>query len=423
VKKKSGNLLQLVHDKQLIVKSVVILLVAVISLFLIIFFVNYLNSIPLAVLLGVSTGLLLLFVFVKKTRIYSYLLPAALILLIFSGFPILFTTVISFTNFKVGHVISRTEALDNLLTTQWHVDKSYSPYYAEVYAPYDVINRYDTLYQQKMSPLDRQLDAVIDADLSEKVEDVIWNRRDKVELAIIQSTFESLSLEDLLIILYPEQEIEYATKKKKNIKVFIYHPGSADGTILSCKEHRLQDVDTFTSGMICIGNLVYKRPGVENFEQIELTLLPEYSGRLMATGNDEYIQSPLVLPEGSIYRLDYGNRFLVKVPRYRKVDQEGGVLEQLVVADDGSYKYSDQLIFADDFLGSYVTTTDNKPAMHWQEFRIKTPEYRVAPWFWYAYGKSLATGFLDMIRLTTGLNEDIRSCFPGTWNRCSMGSG
>ncbi len=103
---------------------------------------------PLVIIL--TFGIILCTVWIKSLYIYRYLLPAMLIIAIFTAYPIVYTIYIAFTNFGTGHMQTSKEAKEILTTKVWDVDYSRQPLYAEFYLKKDKrFNDYITEYKKE----------------------------------------------------------------------------------------------------------------------------------------------------------------------------------------------------------------------------------------------------------------------------------
>ncbi|HOV13593.1 MAG TPA: hypothetical protein PK771_04865, partial [Spirochaetota bacterium] len=61
-------------------------------------------------LIILAIGFVLVSIWNKNFYIYRYMLPAILILLVFTAYPIVYTIYIAFTNFGTGHMQTKEEA-------------------------------------------------------------------------------------------------------------------------------------------------------------------------------------------------------------------------------------------------------------------------------------------------------------------------
>jgi len=76
-------------------------------------------------------------IWVDSLYIYRYLLPAMIIILVFTAYPIFYTIYIAFTNFGTGHMQTISDAKQILLNTKWDVDYNKPALYAEFYIKKD----------------------------------------------------------------------------------------------------------------------------------------------------------------------------------------------------------------------------------------------------------------------------------------------
>lgn len=103
---------------------------------------------PLVIIL--TFGIILCTVWIKSLYIYRYLLPAMLIIAIFTAYPIVYTIYIAFTNFGTGHMQTSKEAKEILITKVWDVDYSKQPLYAEFFLKKDKkFNDYISEYKKE----------------------------------------------------------------------------------------------------------------------------------------------------------------------------------------------------------------------------------------------------------------------------------
>ena len=91
--------------------------------------------IPFIVIIGFA--IILATVWIKGLYIYRYLLPAMIIIMVFTAYPILYTVYIAFTNFGTGHMQTKEDARKILINKVWDVDYTKSSLYAEFYLEKD----------------------------------------------------------------------------------------------------------------------------------------------------------------------------------------------------------------------------------------------------------------------------------------------
>ncbi len=75
--------------------------------------------IPLIIIL--AGALIYVVIWSDKLTPYKFLLPSIIILTILSGFPIVYTTFISFTNLRDGNILIKDSAKKSLLNSKWFI--------------------------------------------------------------------------------------------------------------------------------------------------------------------------------------------------------------------------------------------------------------------------------------------------------------
>lgn len=174
--------------------------------------------IPLVIIL--TFGIILCTVWIKSLYIYRYLLPAMLIIAIFTAYPIVYTIYIAFTNFGTGHMQTSKEAKEILITKVWDVDYSKQPLYAEFYL------KKDKRFNDYISEYKKERDVYLN-DNYQEVEDFL---KEPIESYLFDSTLFSLLKnqedKDFVKSMYDfnSEYLEYTLKdnvEKSDMKKFI----------------------------------------------------------------------------------------------------------------------------------------------------------------------------------------------------------
>lgn len=173
-----------------------------------------------------ATGIILLSIWLESLYIYRYMLPAIIIILVFTVYPIGYTIFIAFTNYGTGHLFVKDDAKNELLRNKWDVDETENPIYAEFYVDKNVIDDFHKkwksekvkyiedakkikkLFIEKSKAENPDFDetALTDDDIPELV--VLKDKWfDETENKIITETLGKVAKEDVCAIVFNANEI------------------------------------------------------------------------------------------------------------------------------------------------------------------------------------------------------------------------
>ena len=167
-------------------------------------------------LILLTIGFILLSIWVDGLYIYRYLLPAILIILVFTVYPIGYTVFIAFTNYGTGHLMLKEDARNEILSGKWVIDEDERPLYAEFYVNSSAkqISKFNKDWSIEKDKTIRKVKEAKEAYLSKNkdidpndiyeddiraVADIKDNWYDEVQPKIIDS-LSSIKLEDFIVI-------------------------------------------------------------------------------------------------------------------------------------------------------------------------------------------------------------------------------
>jgi len=370
------------NDVNPIGKIISTLFFLVVGVALVVLVFSAYKNIWVSSLIILAVGFILLAVWNKNFYIYRYMLPAIVIILVFTAYPIVFTVYIAFTNFGTGHMQTKDEARNILLTSNWAVDYDSQPLFAEFYAPKKEINEYITAYLKAFEEFDYKMAQEKKKGRSEEDIENMWDidffATKQPEL--VKNSLGRLKKEDFTIILYskksidlnnPEETEETVPDQEKTLKVYISEKGSNQ-----LKEINLTDVPNYAKGKILLGDTVYKREGLERAEKdidennaimVSISDFREYYEQLA----DKF---PLKLGT-SEYLIEQANQFLSKRHTYKIDEKDPKIMWKL---NTSNFQY-DRKIFEDNKYGKFSATVDSEAPKYWNQYEVSSLEFDYGP--------------------------------------------
>ena len=397
-------------------------------------------------------GIILATVWLKSLYIYRYMLPAAIIIAIFTAYPIVYTIFIAFTNFGTGHMQSKGEAKTILTTKVWNVDYTKPSMYAEFFIAKDATYaKYKSDYDRERKNFLNNNKADVKAAVYESIReymfdseitDKIYNAADK-EFVLSKYTLEDgeyvLSsdiseadynrLVDILdgigyIYLDAQDEWEagilnsiinkYYRYDTFNDFTLLMYPDNYDetgkvytvvenGKKRELKEISQEEIEAIQSKNVIVGEQVIEREGVEKANGLYVAFFDKYY-------TDLYESAPISSPDGE-YLLEQSNQFYVKAHSYKVED---GKFMKLAINDDDSIGKYTIPVFEDNKDGKFALTTDNQKVRYWKEYGLV--DYgNGLPGYGYEYGmmtlekNALAEEFLESNFKVQAIREKIES--------------
>lgn len=355
-------------------------------------------------------------IWVKDLYIYRYLLPAMIIILVFTAYPIVYTIYIAFTNFGTGHMQTVSDAKQILLNTKWDIDYNKPPLYAEFYLKRD--NRYTSFmneynkkrmrfYKENENAVDQLLAEPISYDDFQKIlaklnsddvdflkEQYVENEsnfflkkeiRDKERLIKILDFVEYLYFEDLddawsnniltelvdkyysnikesdiTMILYNRESIyldDFLSDDKEIVVYLTKHNAKGNSALL--EKIDINKIQENTKEMVLVGNYVF----IRNTNRLPRVIIED----IFADFNNKLKESYTLKIGEFDYLLEQANQFLVKK---RSFIQKSGKLYKLVINEDGSLGDYSIPVYEDNKYGNFVITKDNDRIKYWKEYEL-----------------------------------------------------
>ncbi len=373
-------------------------------------------------------GIILATVWVKGLYIYRYMLPAALIIGVFTAYPIVYTVFIAFTNFGTGHMQSKDEAKKILITKVWDVDQNEPALYAEFFvdkdkkfndykndynrernsfikARPDAVREYvfdpipsymfgsaigDKVYKAEdkefvmsMYQLDEQNDEyIVPEDISIENYNKLVSILDKIEYIDLDEEFDweegtlnGIALKyyrdlfegraTLSMLLYSKESVNDENIAETDIYKY-------DAKTKQISKISADEIDAFTADKAVIGELVYSRDGVERLSRLTVSSFENVYDQMKEA-------NPIDIKKGDKtfqYLLEQSNQFLVKKHSYItkndpawNADVKDCDLLKLEVVD-GSIKDYSLKVFEDNKDGKYTLTKDQQKVVYWKEYAV-----------------------------------------------------
>lgn len=353
-------------------------------------------------------GIILATVWLKSLYIYRYMLPAAIIIAIFTAYPIVYTIFIAFTNFGTGHMQSKGESKTILTTKVWNVDYTKPSMYAEFFIAKDgQFAKYKDEYNRERQKFLSTNSADVKAALYENIREYmfdseitnkIYNAADKEFVLslytledgeyVLQSDLSDSDYKKLVGILdsigyiYLDAQDEWEAGILNSIinKYYRYdtfrdftllmYPDNYDetgivytvvdsGKKLSLKEISPEEIADIQAKNVIVGDQVIEREGVEKANGLYVEFFEKYY-------TDLYEAAPISSPNGE-YLLEQSNQFYVKAHSYKVED---GKFMKLAINDDDSIGGYTIQVFEDNKDGKFALTKDNQKVRYWKEYSL-----------------------------------------------------
>ena len=388
--------------------------------------------IPFIVIIGFA--IILATVWIKGLYIYRYLLPAMIIIMVFTAYPILYTVYIAFTNFGTGHMQTKEDARKILINKVWDVDYTKSSLYAEFYLEKDKkYENYKADYRRERDKYLKENKLAVQEFLKEPVESYLFKSsvldllKNQEDIEFVQSLYvydeelmeyrlnESINNNDYeklvktldginFIYLYDiEDQFEliidelvnknFSELSKKDFSLILYSKSSIlkENVVLKAEDSDeeyeaesilMLDKKTNTIKEISYDELIEFQKskalvGDYVFQREDVERAPKIYINLF----DEFYTSlrqdnPLVYEndgEKYDYLLEQSNQFFVKKHSY--IMDKNNNFKRLEISDDGSLGGYDISVFEDNKYGKFVITKDNQKVRFWKEYGISRFEF------------------------------------------------
>lgn len=340
-------------------------------------FAQYRNIMVCSLIL-LAIGFIMISIWNKNFYIYRYMLPAILILLVFTAYPIGYTIYIAFTNFGTGHMQTKDETKSILLNTKWTVDYNSRPLYAEFYAPQKEIKEYMDAYIDAFKKFDYNMDKLKQKGKSEEFIQASWDNDfyGVKQPELIKSYLGKLEKDDFTVIFYTERSIDSEIEPEvlDTLKVYVSDKGNFD-----LREIDLSNVESLTKGKILIGSTVYERDTLDvaekEIERVNADDDEEYVMVSVEDFKDYYVsvkdKNPFKI-DSSEYLLDNANQLFSKRHSYKISDPKEP--NQIYYLNGDTFEY-DRKVFEDNRQGVYVLTKDEKAPAYWNEYVLEETKY------------------------------------------------
>jgi ABC-type sugar transport system permease subunit len=361
-------------------------------------------------------GFIVATIWVKSFYIYRYLLPAMIIILVFTAYPIVYTIYIAFTNFGTGHMQTISEAREILLTTKWDVDYNKPALYAEFYLKKDdkfnsFINEYNRkrmkFYKENESIVDEKLadpisyddfQAILlklsDADANFLKEQYIFNEKenkfsikkdlkdkdkiikllDLVEYLylddiddnwvattleeIVKKYYNNIKESDITMILYNQKRVLKEDLMGNNVQVYITKHNSKEN-YAELEKLEQNSISEIIKDKVMVGNEVF----VRNVSKLPRVIIEDVFSEFSKELKEYY---PLKLGEYN-YLVEQSNQFFVKK---RSFIIKNNQLYKLAINEDGSLGDYTIPVYEDNKYGNFVITLDNDKIKYWKEYSL-----------------------------------------------------
>ncbi|HBD94331.1 MAG: hypothetical protein A2015_00225 [Spirochaetes bacterium GWF1_31_7] len=392
------------------------------------------NKLLIPTLIILVTGVILLTIWVDGLYIYRYLLPAMIIILVFTVYPIGYTVFIAFTNYGTGHLMVKEDAKAQILRGKWIIDYNEKPLYAEFFVSDDYVEKFNKVWNIERAKFVKEVekakenyfknlaasgqkanpDDIIEDDIKE-VLDIKDRWYDVAQPKIIDDMLSKVKIEDFKVIAYNSDEVEIQVKADEDVDLkkksktdeevvvtekpeIIAYTGmytilkDTKEQIFELKPESFDNLDSFVSGMTLISDKVRKivdttikdndtaEDSFDSYEGYKDEFYAEsYTFNIRDFSNlldnlRENIPLALYVEEIGDYKRflnSIGNEFMRKMKGFTLINNE---IYMLVDHGNGLYKYSKR-VFEDDYLGSFVVTKDDKDVNYWKEYAIKSPDF------------------------------------------------
>lgn len=333
-------------------------------------------------LIILAVGFILISIWNKNFYIYRYMLPAILILLVFTVYPISYTIYIAFTNFGTGHMQTKDEAKQILLSSKWTVDYNSQPLFAEFYAPQSEILEYMKAYEKAFKDFDYQMDKKKQSGKNEEFIETTWETDfyGSKQPELIKTYLGKLEKKDFTVIFYTKKYVNLDNTEDsvmadgQPIKVFLSENGDS-----KLKEISIDQISDYTKDKMLIGDTVFEREALNKAEKdIERANPDDDAESVMVSIQDfkKYYEGitdkyPFLL-DNSEYLVEQANQFLSKRHTFAYAKKEDP--NQLYYLNGETFEY-DRKVFEDKKQGLFVLTVDNNPPTYWNDYKVTDMEY------------------------------------------------
>lgn len=184
-------------------------------------FAQYRNIwVPTLIVLAI--GFILVSIWNKNFYIYRYMLPAILILLVFTAYPIVYTIYIAFTNFGTGHMQTKEEARNIVINTKWTVDYSSQPLFAEFYAPEKEIREYMKAYKKAFEEFDSKMFQERKRGRSDEFIETKWESEfyGSKQPELVKNYLSKLEKRDFTVVFYTVRNVDFKIPESVEVKTF-----------------------------------------------------------------------------------------------------------------------------------------------------------------------------------------------------------
>lgn len=387
-------------------------IISSVAFFIFIFVLSYkifktYSSVYIPLIIILAGALIYVVIWSDKLTPYKFLLPSIIILTILSGFPIVYTTFISFTNLRDGNILSKDSAKKSLLNSKWLILPNKKPLYAEYFVTKDIIDNYLEESDIKLSAFDEKMDNLIENGVSDEAEEKLWRERDNLDFDIIKKHLGKLKKDAFVIVLYSEKDFTENEIEEKDIDSYIYIGN--EGVGMNLDKINIDEIGKLTENRYLIGKKIFLRENVDSIDNLDVQLFDSFY-KTLSGNTDRVVRNNQTLNIGTDrYHLETSNEFLCKIPWYIINDSGDSPLLKLSVDNNGEYRY-DTKIFNDDNRGYFCSTIDGKKVKYWKEYRVKLQDYKYG-----ALGFLRNRGFENFLSVRLrelNFNDAIRNDLP-----------
>ncbi len=390
------ELLQKVIDKSLVSKVMFSIGALVFLAFCMVNFAGVSKSGTLLLVIVVAVAFLLLTVWVKRIALFQFLYPALFISILLAGFPVGYTIYLAFTNIEESTNNTRADVEQFFLERQWHFDDNSTTYNTEVYVANTALEGKVEEFNRFNESIEAEYDSLYEGEHTDKRLEVLEERLDKKFSDGCGRIFEGVTLSDVSVVFFPESQ------QTDTIYLATYEGGS----FLSSPITR-DRLSALREGATAIGATVE----FEGDVILEMEYIPVLA-KLFASQTFDI--------EGKGYYNEFSNKFVHKIPAFRKSADNPDELIQLVKHDDGStsgattLKWSEQKWFFDNYLGRVVKTIDDTEPRHYRVASILNPEAHYKFYHLPFYNEH-AYRFVEGEKNNLGFYDRIEEIFPAEY--------
>lgn len=415
-------------------------------------------------LIMLAVGVILLTIWNDKLYIYRYLMPAIIIISVFTIYPIGYTVFIAFTNYGTGHMRVKDDARNELLKGKWVIDYEESPIYAEFFlsekdikdfnkAWYDSKLRYiqqiekaKENYAAQLKRAGQSADDIYEDDIPEVA--ALKDRwYDIGQPEVIDRVLSKFDIDDFTVLAYNTDKVKVlvdedgsivnieSSNDESPVVYFGKYVKTSKGVeAFELKEISFDEIDEYVSGKVLISDkvrnteLFVSADDEDDFEYsssyYDDDLEDPFYAKEHSLSIRDFIslsdklkeETPLALTTESGVRKEFlnsiGNEFMRKMREFSIID---GELYMLTSVGNGEYEYTTR-VYEDSYQGAFVVTKDGSPVKYWKEYSLSGISYDYG--IFAVSNNSEIEGFLNNIANKDGLTAKIsqinRNLIEGT---------